>query len=232
MADTLPNLETYAAIAAAYAEHTRDNPHNAHYERPATLALAGDVAGRRVLDAGCGPGHLAAELAARGARVDAFDVNPAFVAITKARAAAHVFAHDLARPWRFAGDGAYDLVVASLVLDYLLDWTGVLAEARRVLAPGGALIASCVHPLVAFEASPSGDYFRREALAVPWPTYGVEIRSYRRPLEDVVAAVGAAGLRLDALVEPRPSEACRVRWPDKYAQLARRPGFLVWRARA
>lgn len=31
---------------------------NAHYARPATVDLAGEVAGRRVLDAGCGSGPL------------------------------------------------------------------------------------------------------------------------------------------------------------------------------
>src|SRR3954453_21265191 len=42
----------YEEMASAYAHHAGDSPYNAHYDRPAVLALIGDVDGRRVLDAG------------------------------------------------------------------------------------------------------------------------------------------------------------------------------------
>lgn len=45
----------YDSFAEAYAAETENNLVNAYYARPAMLALAGDVAGRRILDAGCGP---------------------------------------------------------------------------------------------------------------------------------------------------------------------------------
>jgi hypothetical protein len=47
---------TYERFADEYATHAVDSPWNSLYDRPAMLALAGDVAGLRVLDAGCGPG--------------------------------------------------------------------------------------------------------------------------------------------------------------------------------
>ena len=52
-----------------YSAENEINLHNAYYERPATLALAGDVAGRRILDAGCGSGPLFAALIS-GAKID------------------------------------------------------------------------------------------------------------------------------------------------------------------
>jgi SAM-dependent methyltransferase len=45
------------------------------------LALAGDVRGRRILDAGCGAGPLSEALRARGAVVTGFDSSPAMVAL-------------------------------------------------------------------------------------------------------------------------------------------------------
>ena len=45
-------------MAAEYSADNADNAFNALYERPATIALLGDVKGRRVLDAGCGSGLL------------------------------------------------------------------------------------------------------------------------------------------------------------------------------
>lgn len=46
----------YDSFAEAYSAENENSLVNAYYERPAMLALAGDVAGRRILDAGCGAG--------------------------------------------------------------------------------------------------------------------------------------------------------------------------------
>lgn len=53
-----PRVNDYDGFARAYAASNENNLVNAYYERPAMLALAGDVAGRRILDAGCGTGHI------------------------------------------------------------------------------------------------------------------------------------------------------------------------------
>jgi ubiquinone/menaquinone biosynthesis C-methylase UbiE len=48
----------YDSFAEAYTADSDAAIWNAYYERPAILALAGDVTGRRILDAGCGSGPL------------------------------------------------------------------------------------------------------------------------------------------------------------------------------
>lgn len=48
----------YDGIAEGYSAENETSLVNAYYERPAMLNLAGDVAGRRILDAGCGSGPL------------------------------------------------------------------------------------------------------------------------------------------------------------------------------
>jgi hypothetical protein len=48
-------VNDYDSFAEAYTAESDAGIQNAYYERPAILALAGDVAGRRILDAGCGP---------------------------------------------------------------------------------------------------------------------------------------------------------------------------------
>ncbi len=50
-----------------FERHAAVSAYNALYDRPAMLSLIGDVDGRLILDAGCGPGLYAEELLARGA---------------------------------------------------------------------------------------------------------------------------------------------------------------------
>ena len=69
----------YDGFAEAYAKQNETGLFNAYYEKPAMLALAGDVSGRRILDAGCGAGPTMAALRKAGASVVGFDVSAAMV---------------------------------------------------------------------------------------------------------------------------------------------------------
>ena len=151
----------YDSFAEAYSAGNEVSLFNAYYERPATLALAGDVAGRRILDAGCGSGPLFAALRDRGAVVTGFDKSAGMLELARRRLGdgADLRVADLGRPLPFPG-GAFDDVIASLVLHYLEDWAGPLAELRRVLRPGGRLIASVDHPMRGHPlVRPGADYF-------------------------------------------------------------------------
>ena len=63
-------LDAYETLAEAYASVVDTKPHNAYYERPATLSLLPDVKGKRILDAACGPGLYSEWLRSHGAEVD------------------------------------------------------------------------------------------------------------------------------------------------------------------
>ncbi|WP_372730169.1 methyltransferase domain-containing protein, partial [Nocardioides sp.] len=85
----------YDLFAEAYAAQSESGLFNRYYEKPATLGLAGDVAGRRVLDAGCGAGPLMASLRDRGADVAGFDLSAAMVDLARKRLGGDA---DLPRP--------------------------------------------------------------------------------------------------------------------------------------
>ena len=68
-----PKVNDYDVLAEAYTAENETSPINAYYTRPAILALAGNVAGRRILDAGCGSAPLFAALRDRGAILAGFD---------------------------------------------------------------------------------------------------------------------------------------------------------------
>ncbi|MFE1857926.1 class I SAM-dependent methyltransferase [Streptomyces anandii] len=230
MTSVAPN--DYDSFAEAYVAHTENNLVNAHYARPAMLALAGEVAGRRILDAGCGAGALSAALRERGATVTGIDTSPAMLALAGRRLGDDAELHlaDLGGPLPF-DDGTFDDVVASLVLHYLEDWGPALAEMRRVLRPGGRLIASVDHPFVAYTFGDSRpDYFATTSYTFDW-TFGGQsfpMRFWRRPLHAMTDAFTAAGFRVTTISEPQPDPAARELFPDEFRDLSTKVCFLFF----
>ncbi|MER5758111.1 class I SAM-dependent methyltransferase [Streptomyces sp. NPDC002082] len=222
----------YDGFAEAYAAENENSLVNAHYERPAMLALAGDVAGRRILDAGCGSGPLTAALRDRGALVTGLDSSAGMLALARRRLGEDAALHeaDLRDPLPFA-DGAFDDVVASLVLHYLEDWGPTLAEVRRVLRPGGRLIASVDHPFVAYTfQDPRPDYFATDSYTFDW-TFGgksVPMKFWRKSLHAMGEAFTTAGFRLSVISEPQPDPAARELFPDGFRDLSTTPCFLFF----
>jgi SAM-dependent methyltransferase len=200
----------YDSFAEAYSAENEVNLHNAYYERPATLALAGDVAGRRILDAGCGSGPLSAALRDRGAIVTGFDKSAGMLKLARRRLGpdAELRVADLGRPLPYP-DGAFDDVIASLVLHYLEDWTAPLAELRRVLKPCGRLIASVNHPIAGHTLfRPGADYFATYQWTEEITTASGEsyvLANWHRPLPAMISAFTTAGFQIAAIDEPLPA---------------------------
>jgi SAM-dependent methyltransferase len=208
----------YDGFAEAYAAETESNLINGYYTRPAILDLAGDVAGRRILDAGCGAGPLAAALRDRGAVVTGFDSSAKMLELARVRLGEGPALHlaDLSGPLPFA-DGEFDDIVASLVLHYLEDWTAPLAELRRVLAPGGRLIVAVDHPFVSHHiAEPGADYFAVRSRSEEWTFDGHStlMTFWHRPLHAMTDAFTAAGFRIAVISEPSPAPGARELFPD------------------
>ncbi len=198
----------YDGFAEAYSAQNDSGFFNAHYARPEMLRLAGDVAGRRILDAGCGSGPLSAALQAKGAVVTGCDVSAAMVELARQRLGddAHVHVADLAAPLPFA-DAEFDDVVASLVLHYLEDWAVPLAELRRVLKPGGRLFVSVNHPAAYAIVYPEADYFALTRYSEDY-VFGdqtVWLTFWHRPLHAMAGAFAAAGFRIAVISEPPPA---------------------------
>jgi SAM-dependent methyltransferase len=105
--------------------------------------LAGVTAGQRVLDVGCGPGALTAELVERvGAEnVAAVDPSEPFVAAARERNPGvdvqHGPAERIPHP-----DDAFDAALAQLVVHFMQDAVAGLREMARVTKPGGTVAAS------------------------------------------------------------------------------------------
>jgi SAM-dependent methyltransferase len=137
MDGTVGREPQYDVFADEFLEHAEDGFFNAYYDRPACLALLGDVAGKLVLDAACGPGLYAGELVRRGAQVAGFDQSPRMVEICRARVGPGDFrVHDLGDPIGWLPDGCVDLVLCALAIEYV-----TRRDAQREPVPVGVRIA-------------------------------------------------------------------------------------------
>src|SRR5262250_2648012 len=107
--------------------------------RARSYQLLGDLTGRTVVDAGCGGGRAVAELAERGARAVGVDLDPQMIAVARERWPAGEFhvgdACEL--PLETGSVAGYR---ADKVLHTLDDPARAVAEARRVLEPGGRAV--------------------------------------------------------------------------------------------
>lgn len=241
MSDKPIGQQNYEQFASRYAKYAKTKPHNAYYERPATGSLLPEVRGMDVLDAGCGPGFRTHELLERGATVVSADVTPQMIELTRelvgSRATLHVA--DLAKPFEFAESESFDLVIASLMLDYVEEWGPVFREFFRVLRPGGQVVYSHSHPMADYlllrdKLDSSPHYFSCERFSMAWKGFGKPapvIEGYRRSLQEMLNPLCEAGFVLEKTLEPLPLDALKDINPDLHSHLSQEPCFLCVRAR-
>ena len=229
-------LEAYETLAEAYAAVVDTKPHNAYYERPATLSLLPEVKGKRVLDAACGPGVYAEWLTARGAEVVALDASPKMIQLAKRRLGerAEIQLSDLSKPLTFLESESFDIVLSPLTMEYIEDWTTTFQEFHRVLRPAGYFVLSVTHPSFDYTYFKSSSYFQTELVGSVWrgfDTVRVHMPSFRRSLQATLNPLFEAGFRLEKIIEPLPTEEFKQADPEGYKELMQFPSFLCMRAR-
>lgn len=230
----MTTMSLYHDHADTYADWSSINPVNCLYDRPTILRMAGALDSRRVLELGCASGVLTGHLVERGADVLAVDAQPHMIELARRRLAGHPRASfaiaDLEDPGHLAAEASIDVVVASLVLHYVKDWTPLLDELHRCLVPGGALVFSLHHPITGWLLSDQTDYHHTELVSEVWDWGGISVtaESYRRPISAVFSALRQAGLAIDAVEEPVID--LDLQDPELARTLRTQPFFLYVRA--
>ena len=246
------NAPAWIALSRAGWDIYRD-----HLNTPAFLRLLPPVDGLGGLDIGCGEATNTRAVARLGARITALDVAPSFLAAAAATEAADPrgirFVQGNALLLPFA-DASFDFATAFMCLMDVPRPDIALAEATRILRPGGFLQFSILHPsftgpgrrVLRDETGHAYAIELREA-ALPdgtierWRFSGAppalrdahqpfQVPRFDRTLAWWLNAVAAAGLCLEAAEEPvaDPDTAARV---PTVADTRIAPLFLILRAR-
>ena len=234
--------EGWEAEACNWAAFARTPGHDRAHDDislPALRELLPGPAGA-TLDLGCGEGRLSRYLRSAGYRVVGADAAPTMVRLADAHPAAApaVLADAAALPFRA---GAFNLVVAYMCLHDIDRMPQAVAEASRVLAPGGRFCASIPHPVNSAGAfqdrdpdAPfliAGSYL--DTAPADWAANRDGIRltfhSEHRPIEAYSRALEAAGLLIEAIREVRAPDAVVAAAPGQ-RRWQRIPLFLHLRA--
>lgn len=247
MSEEFSTIEAYYdTLAESYAENIAESPTRTHLDWPAVRSLLPAVGGKRVLDAGCGPGTYAGWLAERGADVVGVDVSEEMVEVAEREFGdvADFRRADIDDSLDFADDGSFDVVLCQLTFSHLPDVRPALAEFVRVLDDDGVLVLSTHHPFWDFlvvrdeeypeirdaygvsvdpEVLADGppDYHATERYEIDWGGGGCPY--HRRPLGELLGAITDAGFAVTDVVEPDPEGEFREAYPDVAAELDRLP---------
>jgi hypothetical protein len=172
-----------------------------------------------VLDAGCGSGYGAAELARQAREVLGIDVSQAAIHYAREHYRAANLRFECASCIEVpAPGGSFDLVAAFEIIEHLDDWRAFLREVRRVLSPEGQFVVSTPNKLYYAES-------RVEPGPNPFHVHEFEYHEFRSELEAlfpkvalylenhtdaIVFAPAGGGGAVDSAVEERganPEEA-------------------------
>lgn len=195
-----------------------------------------ELAGKRVLDLGCGYGwHCKFAADCGAAQVLGIDQSQRMIGEAKRRNAAACIEyrvcgiHDFDYP-----EETYDLVVSNLVLHYIADLEAVYRLVRRTLKPGGIILFNIEHPV--FTAGVNQQF----AADGTWPVdnyyypgqrstdfLGYEVKKYHHTLTQILNGLLQNGFALEALEEAMPP----VQWRDQMPEEMKRPMMLLVRAK-
>jgi malonyl-CoA O-methyltransferase len=150
---TMTNFPDRPEVAAAYDRwaQTYDTDHNRTREMAAAVLRQRklELAGRHVVEIGCGTGYNTQWLAEHAKAVLALDFSEGMLRQARARVQSpHVQfkQHDIRAAWPVE-DASADLVIAMLVMEHIEHLEPIFAEAARSLRKGGELFVCELHPM-------------------------------------------------------------------------------------
>src|SRR4051812_40870905 len=206
---------------------------------PWMLDAVGDVAGKDVIDLGCGEGRFCRMLAERGARVTGVDLcEPMIAAARTRRLRDEDYRVGDMEDLREIGDARFDIAVSYITLVDVPDLRRAVAEAHRVLRPRGKFVISNLAPMItampiAWVKDEQGNKLHRllDNYLDEGPRtlqfFDKTLTNFHRPLSTYLNTFIECGFTIEAVHEPIPSPAQLARYPS-VADHLRVPLFILY----
>lgn len=169
--------------------------------------LIGDVAGKRVLDLGCGMGHGAVALARQGAKVIGVDADAAQLAHARELADRHAVKLELHHAdlaeLAFVRSATLDLVVSVYALAAVDDLDRVFRQVHRLLRPDGPFVFTLPHPFTLLVRAAGDGSVRVDRPFTARAALGSGATlTYPHQFGDLHTRLTRANFRIDVLLEP------------------------------
>ncbi len=196
----------YALWAANYPPHSH-NPFMLAEERAMLELLPQSLAGKSLLDVGCGSGRYLLHARERGAMLCGVDRSEQMLALARGQGLPVIQGSVTRIP---VADAWADVVVCALTLGHIPDLRAALRELARVLKDSGSLLCSDFHPIA--DALGWKRTFNHDGAR-----YAVRYTTHR--YADWHAASKAAGLEIEEILEPRldPADTTADQHFDRHA---------------
>jgi SAM-dependent methyltransferase len=248
-------IKAYNANATKWSERLKNNKNLAHeyLEKPAMYAKLPFLRGKSVLCIGCGTGqecHSIRELGAK--KVIGVDLASELVKIAR-RDFADIDFHVMDMEKLQFPRNFFDVIYSSLTIHYLKDWGKALAEAHRVLKPGGTFLFSTHHPvkwgaqiershkgkkfLMGYEilkkenhCTVFGDYFKTRKIYDTW-FEDFTVVFYHKPISKIVREIIQSGFQMADMVEPKAIARVKKYDPAFFSAHQKIPTFMIFELR-
>ncbi|WP_323380178.1 class I SAM-dependent methyltransferase [Streptomyces alkaliphilus] len=196
-----------------------------------------DVAGKRVIELGCGTGYVSAWLSRAGAHPTGIDISEGQLEVARRMAAEFgldfPLVHGDAERLPY-GDGEFDLAISEYGASLWCDPHRWIPEAARVLCPGGRLVFLRPSPLFALCAAdegPAGPRLLRPQFGTSRLDWGRSFE-FTLPHGEMLRLLRSRGFEVEDLVEIQAPEKAHREYDYLTAEWARSwPCEELWRAR-
>jgi ubiquinone/menaquinone biosynthesis C-methylase UbiE len=225
------------------------DPNRKYQSDEVLFRLLGEVAGQRILDAGCGQGYLSRILARQGATVVGVENSTRFYELAliyhEEEPLDITYYCGSISDMPYLVNASFDTAVCNYVLMDVLDYEGAVTELARLLKPGGVAVVVISHPC--FHTPGSGwlrippdslrreervrwmvdRYFSRGVWRESWGPFDTPFIGFHRTLSDYYRTFQAAGLHITHLEEPSVTARGEAELPAHYVWHLKRIPYSV-----
>lgn len=228
-------------------KNIRNNAVNANtlFEKPALFSLLPDMSGSSVLDLGCGYGENCTEFIKLGAlSVTGIDISKKMLETArKENSSTNIEYINMAMENIGTLDKKFSIIISSLALHYVEDFSGLVKNIYNLLADNGGFIFSQENPINT--CFTSGNRWTRDdegnVLYANLSNYSFDgkrestwfvdnVVKYHRTFSSIINSLVEAGFRIEKLIEPAASKKLMEKYPE-YRRDIHKPDFLLVRVR-